>query len=245
MTFLQEEQVEQPKSHAEPVERQTFFCKIGAAVTQGRNTVVSGKVHESGQRRLAQLRGPAQRNLVLAQKFKREQTGGTLGDIAVVEIGGLKESRRQLKMDCFHNLNLAERDAVVKSLGISRAKRAGGAGGFLHADRAGVAAIAVEDCADGGDHRTAGLRHGHAVSHRAAPVGRVARPAGALGLVAECASSVLESVGALMCAIYLGLMQTLIIGGLFYLAALGVVARVRMAQAAAPEPGPGRVVLAQ
>jgi hypothetical protein len=45
-----------------------------------------------------------------------------------------------------------------------------------------------------------------------------------------------------MCAIYLGLMQTLIIGGLFYLAALGVVARVRMAQAA---PGPGRVVLAQ
>jgi len=52
-------------------------------------------------------------------------------------------------------------------------------------------------------------------------------------------------VGALMCAIYLGLMQTLIIGGLFYLAALGVVARVRMATAAAPEPGPGRVVLAQ
>jgi hypothetical protein len=61
----------------------------------------------------------------------------------------------------------------------------------------------------------------------------------------NAASSVLGSVGALMCAIYLGLMQTLIIGGLFYLAALGVVARVRMAQAAAPEPGPGRVVLAQ
>jgi hypothetical protein len=61
----------------------------------------------------------------------------------------------------------------------------------------------------------------------------------------NAASSVLGSVGALMCAIYLGLMQTLIIGGLFYLAALGVLARVRMAQAAAPEPGPGRVVLAQ
>jgi hypothetical protein len=61
----------------------------------------------------------------------------------------------------------------------------------------------------------------------------------------NAASSVLGSVGALMCAIYLGLIQTLIIGGLFYLAALGVVARVRMAQAAAPEPGPGRVVLAQ
>jgi hypothetical protein len=61
----------------------------------------------------------------------------------------------------------------------------------------------------------------------------------------NAASSVLGSVGALMCAIYLGLMQTLIIGGLFYLAALGVVARVRIAPAAAPEPGPGRVVLAQ
>jgi hypothetical protein len=61
----------------------------------------------------------------------------------------------------------------------------------------------------------------------------------------NAASSVLGSVGALMCAIYLGLMQTPIIGGLFCLAALGVVARVRMAAAAAPEPGRGRVVLAQ
>ncbi len=61
----------------------------------------------------------------------------------------------------------------------------------------------------------------------------------------NAASSVLGSVGALMCAIYLGLMQTLIIGGLFYLAALGVLARVRWTPAAAPEPGPGRVVLAQ
>jgi hypothetical protein len=61
----------------------------------------------------------------------------------------------------------------------------------------------------------------------------------------NAASSVLGSVGALMCAIYLGLMQTLIVGGLFYLAALGVVARVRMARDTAPEPGPGRVVLAQ
>jgi hypothetical protein len=61
----------------------------------------------------------------------------------------------------------------------------------------------------------------------------------------NAASSVLGSVGALMCAIYLGLMQTLIIGGLFYLAALGVVARVRMSPTAAPEPGTGRVVLAQ
>jgi len=61
----------------------------------------------------------------------------------------------------------------------------------------------------------------------------------------NAASSVLGSVGALMCAIYLGLMQTLIVGGLFYLAALGVASRVRMAHDAAPEPGPGRVVLAQ
>ncbi len=60
----------------------------------------------------------------------------------------------------------------------------------------------------------------------------------------NAASSVLGSVGALMCAIYLGLVETLIIGGLFYLAALGVVARIRFAPAAEPEPGPGRVVLA-
>ncbi len=69
--------------------------------------MVSGKVHESGQRRLAQLRGPAQGNLVLTEESEREQTGGILSDIAVVEIGGLKESRGQLKMDGFHNHNLA------------------------------------------------------------------------------------------------------------------------------------------
>jgi hypothetical protein len=50
-------------------------------------------------------------------------------------------------------------------------------------------------------------------------------------------------VGALVCAIYLGLIQTLVIGGLFYLAALAVVARSTTAEIAAPEPAPGRVVL--
>jgi spermidine synthase len=61
----------------------------------------------------------------------------------------------------------------------------------------------------------------------------------------NAASSVLGSVGALVCAIYLGLVQTLIIGGLFYVAALAVVARVRTDGAGAPEPGAGRVVLAK
>jgi hypothetical protein len=60
----------------------------------------------------------------------------------------------------------------------------------------------------------------------------------------NAASSVLGSVGALVCAIYLGLVQTLIIGGLFYLAALTVIARLRLTSPASPEP-PGRVVLAQ
>jgi len=60
----------------------------------------------------------------------------------------------------------------------------------------------------------------------------------------NAASSVLGSVGALVGAIYLGLIQTLILGGLCYLAALAVVARVRMTSAA-PEPGAGRVVLAR
>jgi spermidine synthase len=43
----------------------------------------------------------------------------------------------------------------------------------------------------------------------------------------NAAASVLGSVGALVCSIYLGLIQTLIIGGLFYLAALAVIARAR------------------
>jgi hypothetical protein len=61
----------------------------------------------------------------------------------------------------------------------------------------------------------------------------------------NAASSVLGSVGALICAIYLGLVQTLIIGGLFYLAALAVVARVRFNGVSTPEPGAGRMVLAK
>jgi len=61
----------------------------------------------------------------------------------------------------------------------------------------------------------------------------------------NAASSVLGSVGAMVCSIYLGLVQTLIIGGLFYLAALAVVARVRTSGVPSPEPRPGRVVLAK
>uniref|UniRef100_Q020T5 Spermine synthase n=1 Tax=Solibacter usitatus (strain Ellin6076) TaxID=234267 RepID=Q020T5_SOLUE len=61
----------------------------------------------------------------------------------------------------------------------------------------------------------------------------------------NAAASVLGSVGALVSAIYLGLAQTIIIGGLFYLGALAIIARVRPPGAPAPEPGPGRVVLAR
>ena len=62
----------------------------------------------------------------------------------------------------------------------------------------------------------------------------------------NAASSVFGSVGALVCSIYLGLVQTLIIGGMFYLAALAVVARVHVNAAPDPEPEPGttRVMLA-
>jgi hypothetical protein len=56
------------------------------------------------------------------------------------------------------------------------------------------------------------------------------------------ASSVLGSVGALVFSIYLGLMQTLIIGGMLYLAALVVAERVRTDQEA---PDAGRVALAK
>ena len=64
----------------------------------------------------------------------------------------------------------------------------------------------------------------------------------------NAAASVFGSVGALFAAIYLGLTQTLVMGGLFYLAALAVAARVPWRQAAPPAPpGPGssRVVLAE
>jgi hypothetical protein len=61
----------------------------------------------------------------------------------------------------------------------------------------------------------------------------------------NAASSVLGSVGSLVCSIYLGLVQTLIIGGIFYLAALAVIARVHASESAEPAPGPGRVVLAK
>jgi spermidine synthase len=61
----------------------------------------------------------------------------------------------------------------------------------------------------------------------------------------NAASSVLGSVGALVCGIYLGLVQTMIVGGLFYLAALAVIARTRTGETPAPQPGPGRVVLAK
>jgi len=61
----------------------------------------------------------------------------------------------------------------------------------------------------------------------------------------NAASSVLGSVGALVCSIYLGLIQTLIIGGMFYLAALAVVARVHPSADTAPAAGMGRVVLAK
>jgi hypothetical protein len=61
----------------------------------------------------------------------------------------------------------------------------------------------------------------------------------------NAAASVLGSVGALVCSIYLGLVQTLIIGGLFYLAALAAVARARPNAVTSPEPGAAGVVLAK
>jgi hypothetical protein len=61
----------------------------------------------------------------------------------------------------------------------------------------------------------------------------------------NAAASVLGSVGALVCSIYLGLIQTLIIGGLFYLAALAVVGRVRPNAPTSPQPGAPGVVLAK
>ena len=61
----------------------------------------------------------------------------------------------------------------------------------------------------------------------------------------NAAASVFGSVSALVCAIYLGLVQTLIIGSLFYVAALAVAGRVPHHSDGAPQPGAARVVLAK
>jgi hypothetical protein len=61
----------------------------------------------------------------------------------------------------------------------------------------------------------------------------------------NAASSVLGSVAALFFSIYLGLVQTLILGALFYLAALAVAARERATHDETPPPSPTRVVLAK
>jgi hypothetical protein len=60
----------------------------------------------------------------------------------------------------------------------------------------------------------------------------------------NAAASVMGSVGALVCCIYMGLVQTLILGGLLYVAALAVFGRVRGTSSGRPEAGSERVVLA-
>jgi hypothetical protein len=53
----------------------------------------------------------------------------------------------------------------------------------------------------------------------------------------NAASSVLGSVGALLCAIYIGLLQTLLAGGLLYIAAIATLSRHEIPQPAAkPQP---------
>jgi hypothetical protein len=61
----------------------------------------------------------------------------------------------------------------------------------------------------------------------------------------NAAASVLGSVGSLMCCIYLGLVQTLIAGGLLYVAALAVFSRVRIGGSDAAPAGAARVVVAR
>jgi uncharacterized membrane protein len=54
----------------------------------------------------------------------------------------------------------------------------------------------------------------------------------------NAASSVLGSVGALLCAIYLGLLQTLLLGGMLYLAALAIMRRPRRRERGEQAPAP-------
>jgi hypothetical protein len=57
----------------------------------------------------------------------------------------------------------------------------------------------------------------------------------------NAASSVLGSVGALVCSIYLGLVQTLLIGGVLYIAALAIIVRDQHSR----QPAGGKVLLAR
>ncbi|MBV9504193.1 MAG: hypothetical protein JO323_04220 [Acidobacteriia bacterium] len=61
----------------------------------------------------------------------------------------------------------------------------------------------------------------------------------------NAAASVMGSVGALVCCIYLGLIQTLILGGLLYVAALAVISRVRGSRTGRPETGSERMAIAR
>ena len=61
----------------------------------------------------------------------------------------------------------------------------------------------------------------------------------------NAASSVLGSVGALLCAIYLGLTQTLFIGGLLYVAALVIVLRLASRARVDESSAPRQVIAAQ
>jgi hypothetical protein len=46
--------------------------------------VPRGEIHESRQRRLAQLSGASERDLIFAIKFERQQSRGFLGEILIL-----------------------------------------------------------------------------------------------------------------------------------------------------------------
>ena len=78
----------------------------------------------------------------------------------------------------------------------------------------------VEDCDHSVAHRSAGFRHGNALSYWTQAAGGVSAVFGALGWSLNAAASVMGSAGAIMRSIYFSLIQTLLIGGALYLAAL-------------------------
>ena len=74
------------RSRFETISGSALFFQILVAVSQRRNTVLRGEIHESRQRRLAQLSGASQRDLIFAIKLERQQSGSFLGEVALLQI---------------------------------------------------------------------------------------------------------------------------------------------------------------
>jgi hypothetical protein len=76
------------RSRFEMVSGPASLFQVFIAVSQRRDTVLRGDIYESGERRLAQLTGAPQRDLIFAIKFQCLQLRGFLGEVALFQTCG-------------------------------------------------------------------------------------------------------------------------------------------------------------